>query len=94
MPYFEHKRIQSGSSAPAFPPKDPIGDDVTQVRTTSTLTTSNAKGGKTKEAPSKRRAFYTNALRRQEVVFGPEVCPSCPSSVGAPLTILLHCRTC
>lgn len=72
MPYFEHKRIQSGSSAPAFPPKDPIGDDVTQVRTTSTLTTSNAKGGKTKEAPSKRRAFYTNALRRQEVVFGPE----------------------
>ncbi|KAI0716744.1 hypothetical protein C8Q76DRAFT_725459 [Earliella scabrosa] len=72
MPYFEHRRLESGSSAPAFPPKEPIGDDTTQLRTSPTATTGSGKSGKTKETPSKRRAFFTNALRRQEVVFGPE----------------------
>ncbi|KAI0754327.1 hypothetical protein C8Q80DRAFT_1265979 [Daedaleopsis nitida] len=72
MPYFEHKRVEQAAPVPAFPRKDPIGDDTTEMRTTSALTSGSGKNGKTKDSPSKRRGFYTNALRRQEVVFGPE----------------------
>ncbi|TFK92352.1 DUF1769-domain-containing protein [Polyporus arcularius HHB13444] len=70
MPYFAHRRIQPGAPEPPFPPKEPTGDDTTQLRTTSA--NGNGKNAKTKDSPSKRRGYFTNALRRQEVVFGPE----------------------
>ena len=70
MPYFQHKRIPSGTPSPAFPPKEPLLDDISQLRTIPNAT---AKSAKAKDSPSKRRGHYSNALRRQEIVFGPEV---------------------
>ncbi|KAI1794489.1 DUF1769-domain-containing protein [Ganoderma leucocontextum] len=74
MPYFHHTPIEKGRAAEAlaFPPKEPINDDTSQLRVRATQTDGNAKGGKLKGNPSKRRSYFTNALRRQEVVFGPE----------------------
>ncbi|RPD75700.1 hypothetical protein L226DRAFT_507615 [Lentinus tigrinus ALCF2SS1-7] len=68
MPYFEHKRIESRVPVPPFPPQEPIEDDTTQLRAKST----SGKGVKQKDSPSKRRGYFTNALRRQEIVFGPD----------------------
>ncbi|KAH9852266.1 DUF1769-domain-containing protein [Lenzites betulinus] len=69
MPYFRHQRVAPNEAAPQFPPKDPLSDDVSQLRTTPSATPSTTKF---KGSPSKRRAHFANALRRQEVVFGPE----------------------
>ena len=75
MPYFHHTPVaKSSAAAPAFPPKEPTDDDTSQLRVRATQTDGNIKGGKLKGNPSKRRSYFTNALRRQEVVFGPEVC--------------------
>ena len=48
----------------------------------------NGKGGKLKDSPLKRCGYFIN--RRQEVVFGPEVC--CASSSPSPFcwSLLLH----
>ena len=78
MPYFHHTPIERGRAAgtPAFPPTEPISDDTSRLRVRATQTDGNIKGGKLKGNPSKRRSYFTNALRRQEVIFGPEVCLS------------------
>ncbi|KAI0642780.1 DUF1769-domain-containing protein [Trametes meyenii] len=68
MPYF---RQQRGSPAPPFPPAEPISDDATQLRTTVPPAAAPALA-KLKASPAKRRSYFANALRRQEVVFGPE----------------------
>ncbi len=72
MPYFRHQRSTPSAPAPQFPPTEPLSDDASQLRTTSASPTSPG-GGKLKGSPSKRRGYFANALRRQEVVFGPEV---------------------
>ncbi|KAI0763444.1 DUF1769-domain-containing protein [Trametes elegans] len=70
MPYLRHQR---GAAAPPFPPPEPIGDDATQLRRTPGASpASPGAAAKLKGNPSKRRAHFANALRRQEVVFGPE----------------------
>ncbi|OJT14872.1 hypothetical protein TRAPUB_8563 [Trametes pubescens] len=71
MPYLRHQRSAPGTPAPQFPPKEPLSDDASQLRTTSASPTSPG-GGKLEGSPSKRRGYFANALRRQEVVFGPE----------------------
>ncbi|EJF59728.1 hypothetical protein DICSQDRAFT_128064 [Dichomitus squalens LYAD-421 SS1] len=73
MPYFHHARATDSGPAPAFPPPHaPINDDTSQLQTIPTATNSSGKGGKLKDSPSKRRSYFTNALRRQEVVLGPD----------------------
>ncbi|KAI0659685.1 DUF1769-domain-containing protein [Cubamyces menziesii] len=73
MPYLRHQDTSRGAPAPSFPAKNPITDDVSQLRTTRNASASpTLSGGKLKSSPSKRRAYFANALRRQEVVFGPD----------------------
>ncbi|KAI0355966.1 DUF1769-domain-containing protein [Trametes cingulata] len=70
MPYLRHQRSPRGAPAPQFPPKEPLSDDVSQLRTSAGASLS--PNGKLNGSPSKRRSYFANALRRQEVVFGPE----------------------
>ena len=70
MPYLQHRRIEPRAAQPVFPPQEPILDDASQLRAKPGAV---VKGAKPKESSSKRRGYYANALRRQEVVFGPEV---------------------
>ncbi|KAI8972866.1 DUF1769-domain-containing protein [Trametes punicea] len=72
MPYFRHQRSPRGAPTPQFPPKDPLNDDVSQLRTTRDATGSPPSAKLSKASPSKRRSYFANALRRQEVVFGPD----------------------
>ncbi|OSC98092.1 DUF1769-domain-containing protein [Trametes coccinea BRFM310] len=72
MPYFRHQPIARGAPAPRFPPKEPLCDDTSQLRTVREATGSPGKEKLLKGSPSKRRSYFANALRRQEVVFGPE----------------------
>ncbi|KAI0631241.1 DUF1769-domain-containing protein [Trametes polyzona] len=70
MPYFRHQRLPKNAPNPQFPPIEPLSDDVSQLPTPVT----SPGGSKLKpgSSPSKRRGHFANALRRQEVVFGPE----------------------
>ncbi|KAI0676355.1 hypothetical protein C8Q78DRAFT_1157991 [Trametes maxima] len=73
MPYFRQQRAPRGAPPPPFPPAEPLSDDATQLRTTpSAPAPANPALAKLKASPAKRRSYFANALRRQEVVFGPE----------------------
>ncbi|CCL98221.1 uncharacterized protein FIBRA_00215 [Fibroporia radiculosa] len=66
MPYLQHRRLESETKPPAFPPDVPIENDISQ------LALMDKNGAKSKELLKDRRSYFCNAAHRKDVVFGPE----------------------
>ena len=65
MPYLVHKKIPGPDDIPPFPPEEPVGNDVSELRVGC---------AKKMDLSKDRRTVFKDVARRKEVVFGPEVC--------------------
>lgn len=69
MPNFSHTRLTSRSpTPPPFPSPKSIGDDTSQLDVPA-----KCNGGGSPRSSSKRRAHFSQAKNRKQVVFGPHV---------------------
>ncbi len=69
MPYFEHTRVDELHKVPPFPPIKPVGDDVSELRSTD-----GPVGEKITQEGTNRRAFFKNVDNRKKVTFDSQVC--------------------
>lgn len=66
MPYLEHRRTTELHQVPPFPPLNPVGDSVPELKFTHN--DPEIEGGVV------RKSFFQGAAHRRAVALGPEVC--------------------